>query len=307
MPCSAPVLFLTFNRPQHTRVALERIRQARPSRLYVHCDGPRPHVAGEADKVAEVRAIIKEGIDWDCEMIAFFRTDNQGLRQGVYGALNWFFATEPYGIVLEDDCVPDLTFFQFCEEILERYKDDEQVMHIGCSNLAEDYTAGQDASYVFSRFSFVWGWAGWRRAWQKMSLDLEGLDKFVQSNSIKNFLDDPKAQAYMLDKFRATQLRENNSWAYAWFYSILKNGGLCIVPKVNLVQNTGVGEAGATNTTEQNEKARLRAQPISFPLVHPESRRPDPGLELRFFHLSQKSKFRLGVWHLLYIFGLRRV
>lgn len=301
----APVLFLTFNRPQHTRVALERIRQARPVRIYVHCDGPRPHVTGDEEKVAEVRTIIKDGIDWDCEMIAFFRTDNQGLRQGVYSALNWFFTTEPYGIVLEDDCVPDLTFFQFCEEILDRYKDDEQVMHIGCSNLAEDYTAGLEASYVFSRFSFVWGWAGWRRAWQKMSPDLEGLDKFVQSNSINNFLDDPKAQAYMLDKFHATQHRENNSWAYAWFYSILKNDGLCIVPKLNLVQNTGVGEAGATNTTVRNEKARLRAQPISFPLVHPQSRKPDPALELRFFHLSQKSKFRLWLWYLLKMFALR--
>ncbi len=305
MLCSVPVLFLTFNRPQHTRVALERIRQAQPSRLYVHCDGARPQVVGEAEKVAEVREIISTGIDWNCKVKTLYRNENQGLQQGVCGALNWFFETEPFGIVLEDDCVPDLTFFRFCEEILEYYKDDEQVMHIGCSNLAEDRTQGLEASYVFSRFSFVWGWAGWRRAWQKMSLDLEGLDTYEQSGAIGDFLADPKAQAYMLDKFRVTQRRENNSWAYAWFYSILKNDGWCIVPKVNLVQNTGVGEAGATNTTVRNEKARLRAQPISFPLVHPESRKPDPALEQRFFHLSQKSRFRLWLWYLLNIFGLR--
>ena len=300
-----PVLFLVFNRPQHTRVALERIRQAQPPRLYVHCDGARLQVAGEAEKVAEVRKIISGGIDWDCEVKTLYRNENQGLRQGVCGALNWFFEAEPFGIVLEDDCVPDLTFFRFCEEILERYKDDDQVMHIGCSNLAEDQTAGLEASYVFSRFSFVWGWAGWRRAWQKMSLDLEGLDVYEGSDAIGNFLADPKAQAYMLDKFRVTQRRENNSWAYAWFFSILKNDGLCIVPKVNLVQNTGVGEAGATNTTVRNEKARLRAQPISFPLVHPESREPDPALEQRFFYLSQKSRFRLRVWSTLKQLGLR--
>lgn len=305
MSCQVPVLFLTFNRPQHTRLALERIMQARPTKLYIHSDGARPQVAGEAQKVAEVRRILKEEIDASVPTFSIFRNENQGLRKGVFEALNWFFANEPYGIVLEDDCVPDLTFFRFCEEILEKYKDDEQVMHVGCSNLAEDYTSKLEASYVFSRFSFVWGWAGWRRAWEKMSLELEDLDEFEQSGVIKNFLDDPKSQAYMLDKFRATQAGKNNSWAYAWFYSILKNNGLCVVPKVNLVQNVGVGAEGATNTTARNEKARLRAQPISFPLVHPKSRQLDPTLEQHFFHLSQKSKFRLRVWFLLKKLGHR--
>jgi hypothetical protein len=134
---------------------------------------------------------------------------------------------------------------------------------------------------------------------------LEGLDEFERSGAIRNFLSDPKSQAYMLDKFRATQAGKNNSWAYAWFYSILKNNGLCIVPKVNLVQNVGVGAEGATNTTARNEKARLRAQPIAFPLVHPKNRQPDPALEQRFFYLSQKSKFRLWLWYLLKILRLR--
>lgn len=302
---NTPILFLVFNRPQHTRLALERIRLARPPRLYVHCDGARSQVAGELEKVEKVRAMIREGIDWDCSVKTLYRDENQGLRQGVFGAINWFFEAEPFGIVLEDDCVPDLSFFPFCEEILEYYKDDEQVMHIGCSNLAEHFTEGLPASYVFSRFSFVWGWAGWRRAWQKMSPDLEGLEAFEQSGLLRNFLVDPVARAYMLDKFRVTQRRENNSWAYAWFYSILKNNGLCIVPKVNLVQNTGVGEAGATNTTGQNEKARLRAQPISFPLVHPDGRQPEPALEQQFFYLSQKRRMRLWLWYVLKITGLR--
>jgi len=305
MPLQVPVLFLVFNRPEHTRLALDRIRQARPPRLYVHSDGPRPQVNGEAGRVEQVRTIIGQGVDWDCEVKTLYRAENQGLRQGVFGALNWFFEAEPYGIVLEDDCVPDLSFFPFCAELLEYYRDDEQVMHIGGSNLAEATTADLEASYVFTRFSFVWGWAGWRRAWQKMSPDLEGLDTFEQSGKISRLVGDPMARAYMLDKFRVTQRRENNSWAYAWFYSILKNDGLCLVPKVNLVQNTGVGEAGATNTRGQNEKARLRAQPISFPLVHPESRQPEGMLEKQFFYLSQKRRFRLWLWYLLKITGLR--
>ena len=305
MSCQVPVLFLVFNRPEHTRASLQRIRAAQPVRLYVHCDAARPQVAGEAEKVAAVRAEIQNTIDWPCEVKTLYRTENHGLRNGVSGALNWFFEQEPYGIVLEDDCVPDLTFFPFCAELLERYNDDEQIMHIGCSNLAEARTEGLDSSYVFSRFSFVWGWAGWRRAWKKMSIDLEGLDEFERSGAIGNFIDDRQAQAYMLDKFRVTRRRENNSWAYAWFYSILKNNGLCIVPCVNLIQNTGVGEEGATNTTRQNEPARRPARQMIFPLRHPENRAPHPELEREFFHVSQKSRFRLFLWYGLRSLGLR--
>jgi hypothetical protein len=305
MGCNVPVLFLTFNRPLHTRVVLDRIREARPPRLYVHCDGPRANIPGESKKVAEVQAIIAEGVDWDCTLIPLFRTDNMGLREGVFNALNWFFEQEPMGIVLEDDCVPDLTFFRFCEELLEYYKDDEQIMHIGCSNLAEDRTAGMTSSYLHSRFSFVWGWASWRRAWQKMSIDLEGLEVYEQSAAIKNFVEDPKAQTYMLDKFHVTRARKNNSWAYAWFFSILKNNGLCIVPKVNLVQNTGVGVPGATHTKGQNEKAMIPSRSIDFPLVHPTERNPDPILEQLFFYVSQKSRFRLWIWYLMKSLGLR--
>ena len=305
MRCQVPVLFLVFNRPRHTQVVLERIRQARPPKIYIHCDGARAQVPGETEKVAEVRAILEKGIDWDCDMKTLYRTENKGLREGVFDALNWFFKNEPCGIVLEDDCVPDLSFFPFCEQLLQHYADDPQIMHIGCSNLAEEQTIGLEESYVFSRFSFVWGWAGWRRAWEKMSLGLNGLTEFERSGKINQLVANPKAQAYMLDKFHATQDRKNNSWAYAWFYSILKNNGLCIVPKVNLVQNVGVGEEGATNTTGRNERARRGTNSIQFPLVHPQKRQPNPHLEQQFFYLTQKSKLRLWIWHFLKAIGLR--
>lgn len=305
MSCQVPVLFLVFNRPGHTRAALERIRQAKPARLYVHCDAARPSVAGEAEKVAEVRDIIERQTGWCSEIKKLYRTENQGLRTGVHGALDWFFGQEPCGIVLEDDCMPDPTFFQFCTELLERYADDEQIMHIGCSNLADALTAEGSSSYVFSRFSFVWGWAGWRRAWSKMSADLQGLDEYERSGEIKRLVKSRMAQEYMLDKFHTTQRRGNNSWAYAWFYSILKNNGLCIVPKINLIQNVGVGEEGATNTRGQNPEARKPAGQMTFPLGHPENREPDPALEQQFFYVSQKKRHRLILWYILRRFGLR--
>jgi hypothetical protein len=302
--CSTPVLILLFNRPEHTAAVLDRLRLVRPAQVYVHCDGPRTNVPGEALKVEQVRAQMAN-IDWPCEIQTRFRTENAGLRAGVSDALNWFFEAVEKGIVLEDDCLPDPSFFPFCEELLERYATEEQVLHIGGSNVAEPLTHELPSSYFFSQFSFVWGWASWRRAWAKMSLDLEGFDAFQSENRIQSLSKNPMAQAYMLDKFRATKARENNSWAYAWAYSVLKNNGLSIVPSLNLVQNTGIGEAGATHTKESNKLAKLRASSMAFPLRHPDQIERPKGLDQEIFYLSQKGRFRLTLWFLLQKFGLR--
>jgi hypothetical protein len=178
-------------------------------------------------------------------------------------------------------------------------------MHIGGSNLAQHLTAPRPESYVFSRFSFVWGWATWSRAWKKMAISLDGLDDFAGSENFKQFVPNFMSRVYMLDKFYHTQQRKNNSWAYAWFYSILKNNGLCIVPKRNLVQNVGVGERSATNTTSSNATARLRAGKLEWPLIHPTERTPQPWLEQQFFYTSQKKRLRLLIWWVLKKLGLR--
>lgn len=302
--CKSPILLLLFNRPRHTAAVLERLRLVRPLQLYVHCDGPRSHVAGETEQVAAVRAELDK-IDWPCEVKTLFRSQNAGLRAGVSGALNWFFEAEEKGIVLEDDCLPDLSFFPFCEELLQRYAEEEKVMHIGGSNVAERLSRSLPESYFFSQFSFVWGWASWRRAWKKMSLDLDGFDDFVREKRISQLTKAPMAQAYLLEKFRATRAKENNSWAYAWAYSVLNNNGLSIVPSLNLVQNTGIGEADATHTRTKDPKAGLRAASLHFPLRHPKDLERPAGLDAAIFYLSQKSRLRLFLWFMLQKFRFR--
>lgn len=305
MAYSVPVLFLTFNRPQHTRVVLERLRQIQPQRLYVHCDGPRPQHPADLENVQQVRAVIETLVDWPCEVHTLFREQNMGLREGVYDAINWFFGQESEGVILEDDCVPDPTFFRFCEEMLREYRHNTQIMHIGGSNLAQRYTLNLPESFVFSKFSFVWGWASWKRAWEKMSISLDGLEAFAASTQYQQFVSNNIAKTYMLDKFRTTQARKNNSWAYAWFYSILKNNGLCIVPKKNLVQNVGVGESTATNTRGADNAARLQAGSLEWPLIYPLDRVPKGRLEQHFFYSSQKKRHRLLLWWALKKIGLR--
>lgn len=306
MRCGVPVLILAFNRPEQTRQVLAQIRLAAPLRLYAHCDGPRAGVPDDTEKVEEVRSLIRTAAAAaSIELSTLFREENLGLRNGVHDALNWFFNQEEYGIILEDDCVPDPSLFPFCSELLVKYREDERIMHIGCSNQAEKAQAGIPASYVFTRFPFVWGWASWRRAWEKMDINLEDLENFERKGDLKRFLSNQKAVAYLMDKFSKTRSGENNSWAYAWFYSILKEHGLCIVPGVNLVLNKGIGTEGATNTTEWSKRGQVKARSISFPLVHPERQELHPDLEQAFFYATQKSRFRLWLWYALYRLGLR--
>ncbi|MCC7465544.1 MAG: hypothetical protein IT261_04715 [Saprospiraceae bacterium] len=301
---NTPVLLLLFNRPKHTQIVLDRLRLIRPAVLYVHCDGPRMNRLDDEKEVRAVRECLTS-IDWPCEVKTLFRKENAGLREGVFGAINWFFAEEEKGIILEDDCVPDISFFQYCAVLLDYYEKEEMVMHIGGSNLGEHLTKNSEESYIFSKFTFVWGWASWRRAWKKMSLSLDGFETFVSKDFIKDLCDDGMAQAYMLEKFRATKHRENNSWAYAWSYSILAAKGLTVVPCHNLVQNTGIGTSDATHTVNHDPKARLKASALAFPLKHPTSLERIKGLDTKLFYAAQKNRIRLFLWYLLHKTGLR--
>jgi hypothetical protein len=282
---------------------MQVLRSIKPAKLYVHCDGPRANKVGEFENTEKVRAIILDSIDWPCELKTFFRQENLGLRGGVYDAINWFFGQEEKGIILEDDCQAHPDFFNFCTEMLQQYAEDQEVMHIGGSNLLAHYTR-DSCSYLFSRFSFVWGWASWRRAWEHMKINLDNLDAFVERGDMRHF-GNRQMQAYMIQKFYDTQSGKTNSWAYAWFFSILDAKGLCIVSAENLVENTGVGDVSATHTRNNNRLARQIALPLGRPIVHPAKKIINSSLETRFFFRTQKSRVRLFLWYILYRVGLR--
>lgn len=301
--CPYPVLFLIFNRPQLAEICFERIRTARPPRLYLHCDGARPDREGEAEIVAISRKIT-EKVDWPCEVFTLFRPENVGLRKALSGAITWFFEHEEAGIIMEDDCLVDPSFFPFCAEMLDRYRHDEQVMHIGAWNLIEQRTGAFPADYFWTNFSIVTAFATWRRAWQKMDLEMAHLAEFERNNGIRHLIDSRPAQAYMLDKFRAVQALNIRSWAYAWFFSILQEGGICLLSSKNLVKNIGFGE-GATNTGASNAASEIEASSISFPLRHPADKTIQPAYERQLFYAYQKRPFRLVLWYLLHLLKLR--
>ena len=160
-----PILFLVFNRLETTKQVFDVIRLGKPERLYIAADGPRLERVGEAEKVQSVQDYVLSNIDWDCEVKTLIREQNLGCRKAVSNAIDWFFEHEEAGIILEDDTVPDPSFFQFCQELLEYYWEDERVMSIVAPNIQGALNLEQ--SYLFSRYSLFWGWATWRRAWQK--------------------------------------------------------------------------------------------------------------------------------------------
>jgi len=166
-----PVVLIIFNRPPTTERVFAEIAKARPQKLFVVADGPRPERSGEAEKCAAARAVI-DRVDWECEVLRNYAEVNLGCRQRPPTGISWVFEQVAEAIILKDDCVPHPTFFRFCEELLEKYREDERVMHISGSNFQPGYTRGP-FSYYFSRFNPIWGWASWRRAWQHYDLNMK--------------------------------------------------------------------------------------------------------------------------------------
>lgn len=260
-----PVLFLVFNRLDTTKQVFEAIRQAQPPRLYVAADGARESREGEADKVQAVRDYIVNNIDWDCEVKTLFRDKNLGCRIAVSGAIDWFFENEEQGIILEDDCLPNLTFFRFCEELLEHYKKDQRIMMISGTNSVGTWK-NDIQSYHYSIYGSIWGWATWKRAWeyydQKMSLwqDLDIQERLADVITNRHQF---KARKIICDKSYRGLI---DSWGYVWTFSRLIQSGLAIVPSVNLIQNLGFQAETATHTKSSDQRADNMRNKMLFPI-----------------------------------------
>ena len=244
-PLNTAVLFLVFNRPETTAAVFEAIRLAKPPRLYVAIDGPRANREGEAEKVDKVLQIAT-AVDWPCEVKTLIRDSNLGCKKAVSGGIDWFFENEVAGIVLEDDCLPHPDFFGFCETLLARYANDERVCVVTGDNFQNGIKRGE-ASYYFSRYNHVWGWASWRRAWQKRDMEISFWPQWKKTVSWKCFFADAVTRRYWEKVFDRIYRGEVDTWDYPWVASCWFSGGLVATPNVNLVSNIGFG-ADSTHT-----------------------------------------------------------
>ena len=292
MNATPPVLFLIFNRRDAALESLARIREARPARMFVAADGPRPHKEGEAEKCAETRAAVLDAIDWPCEVKTLLRETNLGCGRAVSGAADWFFENVESGIVVEDDCVLSKSFFPFAAELLERYKNDTRVLCVSANCFQPPGTI-KNASYYFSKYPHCWGWASWRRAWKLFADANSKWEGFVASGGLKKLNEGcPVFDRVYIDRFNEIRDKKLNTWAAQWRVAAWVNGGmLTILPAVNMVRNTGSG-ADATHTFDSfNWASNLPAMETTFPLVHPaavvRNAAADRWTDVHLFHIRR--------------------
>jgi hypothetical protein len=280
------VLITAFNRPDRLAEVLRALAPQAPARLYVSCDGPRPHVAGEAERVGMVRAMLANP-PWPCRIEARFLPANGGCGVAMSGALDWFFEREEQGVVLEDDCVPSPDFLPFCAEVLARHAHDERVMSVlGTRHAAEN--RGQRAAYSYSRLFAPWGWASWRRAWRRYRVDASGWRaEFGAAGLASRGLAPASVRGWSrkLD-WAAAGGAAPKAWAYQWNYAHFRHDGLAVLPRTNLISNIGF-DAGATHTDRASPWAALPVGRLAWPLAHPVRIEPD--------HVADTHRER---WHM---------
>ena len=276
-----PIALLVFNRPDTTERVFQAIRRARPPKLLVVADGPREGREGEVEKCAATRAIIN-GIDWDCELLTNFSDTNLGCRKRVSSGLDWVFNTVEEAIILEDDCLPDHTFLQFCEELLEKYRDDHRIMQISGLNLQGKWKS-EIQSYHFSYYGGIWGWASWRRAWNYYDVNMKLWSKAEVKNQIKDVLSDDKQYQLRKKRFEQAYHGQVDSWDAQWLFARLLQSGLAVVPAVNLISNIGFGKEATRTKSQSNELATLPLHSLQFPLIAPSVLKVDREYDHQFY------------------------
>ena len=266
MTVDEPVLIIAFNRPDHLKALIERLRDIQPTNVFVAIDGPRN--SADQAQVDECRALVQT-IDWTDNVHTQFQGTNLGCGKGVTAAITWFFDNVDRGIILEDDIIPEPSFFPFCIELLDRYQNDERVFAIsGCNPVPPEALENPEASYRFAQVTHVWGWATWKRSWQQHTLNMHN---WYRQMSPKNLW---RASGrtmpgllFWAGNFEAVRRGEVDTWDYPMMFASMRSGQLTATSNVNLVTNIGFGE-NATHTHSGEPdlmpvgEARLPSAPI---------------------------------------------
>lgn len=302
------VLLCLFNRPALSARVFEAIRKAQPAMLFIGADGPRE--GRDEEELCKEARLIATQVDWPCEVKTLFRDKNLGSGFAVSEAISWFFEHVDQGIILEDDCLPDESFFKFCDILLNKYAQTEEVMSISGTCLLPNGWKPEKQSYVFAHGG-VWGWATWKRAWRLFDFNMPDWESKTNKDKIKRAMNNPNWFNYYSGMFDDASQQKSDIWDLQWFHCILNNGGLAINPTVNLVKNIGFGP-GATHTAElDGPYAKLETRPIAFPLKHPAKIQVDKSyLRAIYRFVSGYNKSFAGIvkyWTRLYLNRLKKL
>jgi hypothetical protein len=274
-----PVALVVFNRPQTTRKVFDAISKARPAKLLIVADGPRANMPGEDDLCASVRTIV-QAVSWPCEVSTNYAADNLGCQERMVSGLDWVFSLVEEAIILEDDCLPNASFFPFCEQLLARYRGDSRVAAISGTNLLENYANTAD-SYYFSRLGGIWGWATWRSEWKRYDRYLKCWPENRRNRILGEIFGEASTEAYWTQVFDNMYEDAGRSiWDYQWLYTRLINNSLTVVPRVNLVTNIGFGP-DSTHTGQFDPRLVIPSRAVGFPLRHPPNMVPLNSMDRR--------------------------
>lgn len=262
------VAFFVFNRPETTARVFEEIRRARPPRLMVVADGPRANRIGEAEKCKAVREII-ERVDWLCEVHKNYSETNMGCKLRMSSGLDWVFDNAEDAIILEDDCLPHPSFFRYCEELLEKYRYNENVMMISGCNLLKDSNA-DTSGYFFSKYPHIWGWASWRRVWKLYDVEMKLWPELRDSGRYIDFCASKEELSFWKKCFDSVYNGSVDTWDYQITFMSFCNRGLSILPNVNLISNIGFGLNATHTIFASSPLANMNLEAVSLPLRHPD-------------------------------------
>jgi len=265
-PLHSAVLFLTYRRFPTADLVFETIRKARPPRLYFASNAPNPKNQGEELHVQTVRALTNR-VDWDCELKTRFLDKHLSIKESISSSIDWFFDNEDEGIILEDDCLPDQSFFPYCDELLFHYRDNLEIMMISGCNFQDGIKRGSK-SYYFSNHFHIWGWATWKISWQKYDTNMVDWPQIKKKKYFKNLFPSYVIRSYWYRLLQIVYENRINTWDYQWLYTCWKNKGVAIIPNINLISNIGFGKDSNFTKDEDSNASNLLVRRMSFPMKH---------------------------------------
>ena len=263
-----PILLITYKRLDTTQKVLERIAQIKPSLLYVSSNAPDPAKPDDNEKVLAVRSMIEKRIDWPCNVKKLYRTDHVGAGVSISSAISWFFENVEEGIILEDDTLPAISFFNYCKLLLDKYRNEQKIKIIGGSNYSNREIECK-STYYFTAFPHIWGWATWKRTWSEYDFTLNSIRDDEVRDLLKKYFTRNEVIDSWVNSYNMVKDGKTFPWDFQLGFSIFKNAGINIVSAKNLVSNIGFG-LEATNTKNTEDELSNATLTEVTGMIHPE-------------------------------------
>ena len=256
---STPILLIAWRRPKETKEVIDSLKEIKPRRLFISCDGARENNLEEFEEVKKTQAIIKNNIIWDCEVNWQISDINLGCKIGVTRAINWFFENVSEGIILEDDILANIDFFIFCQNLLEKYRADKRVWCISGSNNQDNLKRGK-GTYYFGKIPLIWGWATWKDRWVNYDINMKKWPEIKSSKILDNIFFDELQKKYWFDIFENFyRFGKPNTWDYSWVFTCLINNGLTAIPNKNLIKNIGFNSLATHTKWSKNKYPKVQS------------------------------------------------